>query len=65
MNGMKRFVGFLPYFDTWGDRICIEDKINEIANDNDLTIITIAPTDDGVYVVFERGADNGTTNSNM
>lgn len=65
MNGMKRFVGFVPKFDVWGDEICIEDQINEIANDNDLTIITIAPTDDGVYVVFERGAGDGTTNSNM
>lgn len=58
MNGMKRFVEFVPKFDGWGYKICIEDKINEIANDNDLTIITIAPTSDGVYVVFERGAEN-------
>lgn len=58
MNGMKRFVEFVPEFDGWGDKIRIEDKINEIANDNDLTIITIVPTSGGVYVVFERGADN-------
>lgn len=59
MNGMKRFVDFVPKFDVWGAKICIEDKINELANDNDLTIITIAPTSDGVYVVFERGDNNG------
>ena len=58
---MKRFVEFVPNYDVWGDRICIEDKINEIANDNDLTIITIAPTSGGVYVVFERG-DNDDRN---
>lgn len=55
---MKRVVDFVPKFDVWGNKNCIEDIINEIANDNDLTIITIAPTSDGVYVVFERGADN-------
>lgn len=52
---MKRFVEFVPKFDVWGKSICIEDKINEIANGNDLTIITISPTSDGVYVVFEKG----------
>jgi hypothetical protein len=57
---MKRFVEFVPKFDVWGDRIRIEDTINKIANDHDLTIITIAPTGDGVYVVFERnGEHNG------
>lgn len=57
---MKRFVDFVPKFDVWGDRVRIEDAINEIANDHDLTIITIAPTDGGVYVVFERnGEHNG------
>lgn len=59
MNGMKRFVEFVSKFDVRGNKICIEDKINETANDYDLTIITVAPAEGGVYVVFERGDNNG------
>lgn len=59
MIGMKRFVEFVSKFDVRGNKICIEDKINEIANDYDLTIITVSPAKDGVYVVFERGDNNG------
>ena len=54
---MKRFVEFVPNRDNWGDRICVEDKINECARDNDLTIVMIAPTSNGVYVLFEKDGE--------
>lgn len=54
---MKRFVTFVPKFDNWGNRISIVKEINEYANKNDLTIITVAPTSDGVYVVYEEGGE--------
>lgn len=58
---MTRFVKHF-YFYEWqcGDS-SIEDQINDYAERNNLTIITIAPLyQNGIYVLFEKeGADNG------
>ena len=55
---MSRFV---KYFFEWQDDGLIEDQINNYAERNNLTIITIAPLyQNGMYVLFEEGgADNG------
>ena len=54
---MKRFVYYVPNYDGWGDRIDVVSKINEYAEENNLTIVTISPIDHGIYVVFEKGGE--------
>ena len=54
---MKRFVEYFPKYDLWGDRIYVENEINRIAESNNLTIVTISATENGVYVLFEKGGE--------
>lgn len=50
---MKRFV---EHFYSWQDGVTVETEINNYAERNNLTIITIAPLyQNGIYVLFERG----------
>ena len=52
---MKRFVEhFYQYFNT----PLLEDQINDYAEENNLTIITIAPMyGNGIFVLFEERED--------
>lgn len=54
---MKRFVAYFPYRNSWGDRVNVVSEINECAKRENLTIITIAPNDYGIYVLFEKGGE--------
>jgi hypothetical protein len=56
---MARFVKHF-YYNNWDDP-SFEEQINNYAERNNLTIVTIAPLyQNGIYVLFEEGgADNG------
>jgi hypothetical protein len=50
---------FVKHFYEWQHDSSIEDQINDYAERNNLTIITIAPLyQNGIYVLFEEGDDN-------
>ena len=50
---------FVKHFFEWQGDGLIEDQINNYAERNNLTIITIAPLyQNGMYVLFEKGGAN-------